>query len=138
VILTETHILSEDDQTHFEKKMGGEKMWSFGHSRGREGKCGVTIMVKRKIFKTGGEGVRIETDTEGRWVIVTIEGVLEEELVVCGMYAPTEAKEREVWMGKVEERMKKKKGYIVMGGDLNFVMDTRWDKTGDRANPKTE
>ena len=69
-------------------------------------------------------------------MIVTVEGVLDEELVVCGMHAPTIEKEREGWMGKMEERMKKRKGYKVMGGDLNFVMDTKWDKTGDRANPK--
>ena len=36
----------------------------------------------------------------------------------------------------MEERMKRRKGYKVMGGDLNFVMDTKWDKTGDRANLK--
>ena len=59
-------------------------MWLFGHSRGREGLCGVTIMIKRKILKTE-EDVRVETNTEGRWVIVTVEGVLDEELVVCGM-----------------------------------------------------
>ena len=33
-------------------------------------------------------------------------------------------------MREIEERMKRHKGYKIIGGDFNFVMDTRYDKIG--------
>ena len=136
VVMVETH-LKREEREEFERKMGGHKAWVFVHAyQEKEGMfSGVTIMIKRKSLQKGEEDVEGEGDEkEGRWAIATVSNWLEEDVVICGLYAACDPKEREEWMEEMERKMEQKKGYRVMVGDLNFVMDTKWDKIGGNKN----
>ena len=64
---------------------------------------------------------------------------LEEDLHVCGVYAPAgTAVARKTWMKKVGEVFEKKKGFKVMAGDFNCVTNTRLDKIGGNKKKGTE
>lgn len=45
------------------------------------------MMIKKRLLKNGRDDIKEEIDEEGRWVITTIKNVIEEDLVICGMYA---------------------------------------------------
>ena len=105
-------------------------------NRNMEGRGGVTISIKKRVLKRGKDDVEViyEDTKEGRVLIIKIKGMMDKDLIICGMYASTNAAERKQWMGDVldvmvnDKRMKMEDVYYVMVGDLNFVKDTRWDK----------
>jgi exonuclease III len=134
-VLTETHIKDKEEAEEFERSVGGEREWIFGHAMGRN--TGVTIMIKRRILKNGSEDVKMEVDAGGRWVICTIKNLVEEEVVIAGIYASTKGNERVPWMKKMEKRLEGKQGVKLIPGDYNFVMDTKLDKIGGNAKNGT-
>ena len=140
VILTETHMNDSDEEIElFEKKLGG-KTFMFFHSIDKENaRNGVTIMIKRRLIRDERKDVECEKDEkDGRYVIVKIRGWTDQDIVLTGLYASTDNNERRKWMKKMEKRLKKMKGYQMIGGDLNFVTDTRLDKIGGRQTKGME
>ena len=59
---------------------------------------GVTIMIKRKILKNGEEDIghiKEEIDDKEGDPPMKIKNLLDKELVICGIYADTNARARE-------------------------------------------
>ena len=85
--------LTEEDREGINNTLD-ERIWMIIHSIGENSTRGVTMMIKKRLPKNGRDDVKEEIDEEGRWVITTIKNVIEEDLVICGMYASTNVKER--------------------------------------------
>ena len=130
VVLTETHIRDEEDAEDLEKSLGGRREWVFGHAIGHKSTAGVTVMIKKRILKNGEDDVVMEVDAAGRWVICKIKNLMEDEVVIVGLYAPATQRRRAPWLKQLEEKVKPIQGMKLMAGDLNFVMDTKIDKIG--------
>jgi endonuclease/exonuclease/phosphatase family metal-dependent hydrolase len=140
VVLTEVH-LKEGEEDSFEKLIDKEGGYYFFHAVEKIKKKGggVTIMVKKKLV--GGDESRIEGEVDnkaGRWAKVAIQGILEEKIQIWGIYAPNNPTERKKWLRDMGGRMRKEEGIRVVIGDLNFVMDTRWDKVNGNKSKGTE
>ena len=91
-ILTETHLNDDEEKNEIEKFEKHFKDYYVYHVHAREkaGKrLGVTIGIKRNRIEE--KDIKIEREEEGekgRWINMTMKGVLEEDLHVCGVYAP--------------------------------------------------
>ena len=132
-VLTETHLREdEEDVTRFEEEFQGYRLFHVHmDEKERRSKKGVTVGIKRNRIEE--KDISIERDKgtkeeKGRWIRLTIKGVLEEDLNIWGIYAPVVAVDRKRWMRELGKRMKKRKGITVIMGDFNFVMDTDLDK----------
>ena len=139
-VLTETHLEDEENEKKAFNKYFEEYHVYHAHRKEQASqRCGVAIGIRKT--KVEEKDIEFEREAEGeggRWVRATIRGVMEEELHIWGIYAPTVATDRKVWMRKVGERIKKKKGIRVVAGDFNFVMDTKLDKIGGNKKKGTE
>ena len=138
-ILTETHVENEESEIKaFNKYFEKYHIYHAHRKEQASQRCGVVVGIRKK--KVEEENIEIEKEVEGeggRWVRVTVKGVMEKALHIWGIYAPTRAKDRPNWMEKVGKKMKKCKGMRVIAGDYNFVMDTNLDKTGGNKKKGT-
>jgi hypothetical protein len=140
-ILTETHCEDNDQEraafnAHF-------KDYHVYHVHAKEDggkRLGVAIGVKKTRIEEEDIEIEREKDGEGgRWIVMTITGMMEKPLHIWGIYAPVKtALNRKQWMEKVGRKMKKKKGMRVIAGDFNFVMNTKLDKVGGNKKKGTE
>ena len=100
----------------------GKETYFFYHAIVKEeghARCGVTIMVKRKVLDRDDERITAKIDeSEGRWVMIRMKGLLEKDLTIWGMYLSTKPTERKKWMGEMQERVEKEikdeEGYKIL------------------------
>ena len=140
-ILTETHTADDDEEREMFAKFFKDFHVFHVHAREDGGRrLGVAIGVKKKKVEENDITIEKEEDGEGgRWIVMTIKGMMAEPLHIWGIYAPVKTPvDRKKWMEKLEREMKKKKGVRVIAGDFNFVMDTRLDKVGGNKKNGTE
>jgi exonuclease III len=140
-ILTETHV--EDDDKERATFDSNFKDFHVFHVHAKEDggrRLGVAMGVKKKKVEENDIEIEKEKDGEGgRWIVMTIKGMMAEPLHIWGIYAPVKTVlDRKKWMEKLGREMKKKKGMRVIAGDFNFVMDTRLDKMGGNKKRGTE
>ena len=142
-ILTETHLKDdEEDVRRLEKEFPEYSMFHVHmDEKEKRSKKGVTVGIKKRRIDE--KDIRIERDKgekgeRGRWIRVTIKGLLDEDLHIWGIYAPVVATDRKKWMREVGKKIGKKQGYRIVMGDFNFVMDTKLDKIRGNKKKGTE
>ena len=155
-VLTETHVADEEEEReafnkhfkeyhvfHVHAKRGREKGGKEkGEGKGGEKekgsggrRLGVAIGIKKRKVEAKDIEVKQEQDGEGgRWIVVTIKGMMTEPIHLWGIYAPVKTEvDRKKWMEKVGKEMKKKEGMRVVAVDFNFVWTPNGIKSGATA-----
>ena len=135
IILTETHLSKEIGEIQKMEKYLQVFTLQHVHDRSNaSGRKGVTIGIRKNIINT--EDIVINTDEgqtdEGRWIRVEIKNLLDKPLCIWGIYAPTLAKDRKKWLKDLGNEIRIDKGYTLIAGDFNFVIDTTLDKRGGK------
>jgi len=125
VFLQETHIVNREDRQNWNREWGGKGIWSHGSDHGR----GVGILLHPKLDC---EIVRFAHDWEGRSVVVDVD-IDSYQFRLVNVYCPNVEKEREEFIEDLESVVNTPRK-VILGGDFNFVEDTKLDKIG--GNPK--
>ncbi len=132
-LLQETHS-SCSDESKWEKEWKGDSICGkggniyFGH--GRTDSCGVMILFSSN---TDVEVTNVETDSDGRILILNVLTSDKEEYTICNIYAPTrnKVKEQLTFLSNVKTVLSGLDPLsLIMGGDYNTIFDPTLDKQG--------
>lgn len=113
-------------ETHFTKEMSRSLEqefadWQVFHSFGKNNSRGVSIFIKKSLaFEVNSAKTKI--DNEGRYILI-IASKENEIFTLLNLYAPNDAKSRNVFFRNLNELMTDDTcGYIVLGGDFNEAL----------------
>ena len=128
VYLQETHSVKNKEKMW--RAQAGYKMY-FSH--GKSNARGVCIMINKKLpIKV----VHIHKDDDGRILILDVE-YESMSLSLVNIYAPNE--DAPSFFAKVIQMMNNVGNFnLIIGGDFNFVLDLKKDKSGGRPNTHTK
>ena len=125
VLLQETHVASVFECVQWNRQAKCKGFWSVGTSNSR----GVGILLRDP---TKVSNVSFQTDCDGRIVVcdLTYE---ERQLRVLCLYAPTDGSERIAFFPTLDRYVTTRRS-IILGGDLNCMLDLDLDKRGGNSS----
>ena len=126
LFLQETHVDSMSLANSMKEYFNCEAFWSLGSNRS----AGVGIFLSNKTeFKVE----KFHTDIDGRFLYVDllIESI---PYRLVSVYAPNDEKDRKEFFNSIQKHLVSSRK-VIIGGDFNCILDTKYDKIGKGSNP---
>ena len=124
LVLQETHSSKEIEQI-WESEWGGRIIYSHGTTNAR----GVAILISKE-FRT--KVRNIETDEDGRYIIVDLHEIDEVIVTVVGIYAPN--KDDPEFFKRIAQKLRSRSESKIILGDFNLVLDIEKDRKNTYNN----
>jgi exonuclease III len=121
IFVQETHCSNSTEMAKWQSEWGGRAFWSFGAARSR----GVAVLLKPNL---DAKVKYFHYDTDGRMLVVDID-LSGESYRLINVYAPNDHAVRREWLNSID-RWCAGNRKIILGGDFNFVENTKIDKIG--------
>ena len=128
VFIQETHSTIHDEII-WKREWGGDILFAHGSSKSR----GVAILIPSNIdYKINS----LKCDVDGRYIIIDID-CFNNNYIFINVYAPTQDKEKEQlnMLNVIQENLADLEDKnIILGGDLNIIINPMLDKKGGSIN----